>query len=198
VTVAKMIAERHRRTTPRGDRYRGCVIRDRRFRAELQTSSTVGGGSGNLLPLANGDRPSLTTASIYSPPIGDRCASDAQSGNTRGFRLRRTSDANFLKEKWRRRPDLNRGWRFCRFNGVMNRVVSCWSLVCPAPPFCLVLGPYWTTSGLQVHSEARRPERPHDVTQQPPFVVIRRDGHSHANWQPFAGWCGSRPEPSPG
>jgi hypothetical protein len=36
---------------------------------------------------------------------------------------------------WRRRPDLNRGWRFCRFNGVVNRVVSCWSLVCPASPF---------------------------------------------------------------
>ena len=47
---------------------------------------------------------------------------------------------------------MNRGWRFCRFNGVVNRVVSCWSLVSPAPPFCLVLGPYWTTSGLQTHS----------------------------------------------
>jgi hypothetical protein len=45
---------------------------------------------------------------------------------------------------------LNRGWRFCRFNGVVNRVVSCWSLVCPAPPFCLVLGPYWTTFGLRL------------------------------------------------
>ena len=45
---------------------------------------------------------------------------------------------------------MNRGWRFCRFNGVVNRVVSCWSLVCPAPPFCLVLGPYWTTFGLRL------------------------------------------------
>ena len=51
---------------------------------------------------------------------------------------------------WRRRPDLNRGWRFCRFNGVVNRIVSCWSLVCPAPPFYLVLGPYWTTFGLRL------------------------------------------------
>ena len=50
---------------------------------------------------------------------------------------------------WRRRPDLNRGWRFCRFNGVVTRVVSCWSLVGPAPPFYLVFGPYWTTFGLQ-------------------------------------------------
>jgi hypothetical protein len=23
----------------------------------------------------------------------------------------------FELENWRRRPDLNRGWRFCRFNG---------------------------------------------------------------------------------
>src|SRR3970282_873337 len=50
---------------------------------------------------------------------------------------------------WRRRPDLNRGWRFCRFNGVLNRVVSRWSLVGPATPFCPVFGRYWTTSGLQ-------------------------------------------------
>ena len=46
-------------------------------------------------------------------------------------------------------PGFERGWRFCRFNGVMNRVVSCWSLVCPAPPFCLLLGLYWTTFGLR-------------------------------------------------
>jgi hypothetical protein len=56
----------------------------------------------------------------------------------------------FEPKNWRRRPDLNRGWRFCRFNGVVNRVVSCWFLVCPAPPFCLVLGPYWTTFGLRL------------------------------------------------
>ena len=53
-------------------------------------------------------------------------------------------------EGWRRRPDLNRGWRFCRFNRVVNHVVSCWFLVSPAPPFCLVLGPYWTTFGLRL------------------------------------------------
>ncbi len=61
-----------------------------------------------------------------------------------------TESRGFVKEFWRRRPDLNRGWRFCRFNGVVNRVVSCWSLVCPAPPFYLVLGPYWTTFGLRL------------------------------------------------
>src|SRR5688572_25750966 len=64
-------------------------------------------------------------------------------------------DITTLKIYWRRRPDLNRGWRFCRFHGVVNRVVSCWSLVRPAPPFCLVLGPYWTTYGRQ-HSDVLR------------------------------------------
>ena len=48
---------------------------------------------------------------------------------------------------------MNRGWRFCRFSGVVNRVVSCWYLVCPAPPFYLVLAPYWTTFGLQLAAE---------------------------------------------
>jgi hypothetical protein len=47
----------------------------------------------------------------------------------------------FFEGFWRRRPDLNRGWRFCRFNGGVNRVVSCWSLVGPAAPFCLLFGP---------------------------------------------------------
>ena len=55
---------------------------------------------------------------------------------------------------WRRRPDLNRGWRFCRISEVVIRVVSCWSLVDPASPFCPVFGPYWTTSGLQRDSSA--------------------------------------------
>jgi len=53
---------------------------------------------------------------------------------------------------------LNRGWRFCRLSGVVHRVVSCWSLVGPAPPFCLVFGPYWTTSGLPRPVAASCPE----------------------------------------
>jgi hypothetical protein len=44
---------------------------------------------------------------------------------------------------------LNRGWRFCRFSRVVDRVASCWSLVGPAPWFCPVFGRYWTTNGLQ-------------------------------------------------
>jgi hypothetical protein len=46
-------------------------------------------------------------------------------------------------------PGFEPGWRFCRFSGVGHGVVSCWSLVGPAPPFYLVFGPYWTTFGLR-------------------------------------------------
>jgi len=74
--------------------------------------------------------------------------SERRSGREPRANKQRPQAAAF--QGWRRRPDLNRGWRFCRFNGVVNRVVSCWSLVCPAPPFYLVLGPYWTTFGLRL------------------------------------------------
>ena len=68
----------------------------------------------------------------------------------------RTNKRLIYAGNWRRRPDLNRGWRFCRFSGVGHRVASCWSLVSPAPPFCLVFGPYWTTFGLQAPSDGPR------------------------------------------
>ena len=51
------------------------------------------------------------------------------------------------------------GWRFCRFNEVVNSVNLCWSLVCPAPPSCLVFGPYWTTFGLRLPVLALPSER---------------------------------------
>jgi hypothetical protein len=70
---------------------------------------------------------------------------------------------------WRRRPDLNRGWRFCRFNGVVNRVVSCWFLVDPAPPFCLVFGRNWTTSGLR-----SVPSPPDPAARPPPIQAAMR------------------------
>ena len=63
----------------------------------------------------------------------------------------------FELENWRRRPDLNRGWRFCRFSGAVNHVVSCWSLVCPAPRFCFVVGLYWTTFGLWLSGDCCTP-----------------------------------------
>lgn len=47
-------------------------------------------------------------------------------------------------------PGFEPGMEVLQINGVVNRVVSCWSLVCPAPPFCLLLGPYWTTFGLRL------------------------------------------------
>jgi hypothetical protein len=48
----------------------------------------------------------------------------------------------FSKEFWRRRPDLNRGWRFCRQGRDVHLVDSSCFLVGPTPSFSLVLGRY--------------------------------------------------------
>jgi hypothetical protein len=41
---------------------------------------------------------------------------------------------------WRRRPDLNRGWRFCRFRWVLYLIDSSCSLASSVPPFQWCLG----------------------------------------------------------
>ena len=46
----------------------------------------------------------------------------------------------FELENWRRRPDLNRGWRFCRQGRDVYLVDSSCFLVGPTPPFSLVFG----------------------------------------------------------
>ena len=46
----------------------------------------------------------------------------------------------FSKEFWRRRPDLNRGWRFCRQGRDVYLVDSSCFLVGPTPPFSPVFG----------------------------------------------------------
>ena len=109
----------------------------------------------------------MRCSALQSSPSGVR-------SNLRAFRSDKQSPADagtapnreVPEEQWRRRPDLNRGWRFCRFNGVVHRVVSCWSLVGPAPPFYLVLGPLldhvrttaagdWSTAILPLSPSAR-------------------------------------------
>jgi uncharacterized protein (TIGR03437 family) len=74
---------------------------------------------------------------------------------------------------------LNGGWRFCRFNGVVNRVFSGWSLVSPAPPFCLVLGPYWTTFGLRLSASAEL-FTPAVLVSGPALVSLSGDGCGQA------------------
>jgi len=110
-----------------------------------------GGGSLNLLPFDANDVGNNRVSATCEEGHSRRMSNLDPIGNTRGqpdcAAERQTIE--FELENWRRRPDLNRGSRFCRFSQVVNRVVSCWSLVGPAPPLCPVLGPYWTTSGLQ-------------------------------------------------
>jgi len=97
-------------------------------------------------PVAHGTRRSLLRRwrSSEPPPCGDRALTtrrdaviyrgrSSESGaNSRAFRSNKKSPADagtdpnreFSEEKWRRRPDLNRGWRFCRPYGVPIR--SAW------------------------------------------------------------------------
>jgi hypothetical protein len=48
----------------------------------------------------------------------------------------------FELENWRRRPDLNRGWRFCRQGQIVYPVDSSCVLVGPTLPSYPVFGPY--------------------------------------------------------
>jgi hypothetical protein len=48
----------------------------------------------------------------------------------------------FELENWRRRPDLNRGWRFCRPYRVVNRDAWLRLLVPDVACFCVVFGRY--------------------------------------------------------
>ena len=54
-----------------------------------------------------------------------------------------------IEENWRRRPDLNRGWRFCRLRRVLQVVESSCSLVSGTPRFSVVFGRSWTEVGLK-------------------------------------------------
>jgi len=52
-------------------------------------------------------------------------------------------------------PDLNRGWKFCRFPQVLYVVDSSCSLVSGIPRFSMVFGRSWTEVGLKFSVPAR-------------------------------------------
>ncbi len=100
------------------------------------------GGSGNLLPFSTREQATASESGDYGMRTHRRrtvCSPLQSICEASGCATPAQNDRMEL-ENWRRRPDLNRGWRFCRFNGVVNRVVSCWSLVGPAPRSYLVFG----------------------------------------------------------
>ena len=104
-------------------------------------------------------RPTIHTTSVLylaTPSSAAGISGTLGNNNKCGNRPRKTRKRDLPSEFWRRRPDLNRGWRFCRFNGVVNRVVSCWSLVGPASFRYPVCGRYWPTSGLLPRVPPRR------------------------------------------
>jgi hypothetical protein len=59
------------------------------------------------------------------------------------------------EEKWRRRPDLNRGWRFCRPYRVVTRSAWLRLLVPDGAWFSLVFGRSWSEVAPKSRSGAR-------------------------------------------
>src|SRR5262249_55234899 len=66
-----------------------------------------------------------------------------------------TTAACSMSWDWRRRPDLNRGRRFCRFHRVLHVVDSSCSLVCGIPRFLAYFGRSWTEVGLNFYLASR-------------------------------------------
>ena len=83
-------------------------------------------------------------------------------------------------QDWRRRPDLNRGWRFCRFRRVPYLVDSSCSLVSCTPRLSLVFGRSWTEVGLKFARSGALYEHPQTVepTEQSPRI----DRRQSARW----------------
>jgi hypothetical protein len=63
-----------------------------------------------------------------------------------GPRLARSS---ILWKNWRRRTDLNRGWRYCRFRLVVNDVGLSCLLVDARPRRSMLFGRFWSRIGLE-------------------------------------------------
>src|SRR4029450_9306389 len=64
------------------------------------------------------------------------------------WKLQRPQVAVLITKKgWRRRPDLNRGWRFCRLSRNGYVVDSSCFLVSARPSFYPVFGQFWTHIG---------------------------------------------------
>jgi len=64
-----------------------------------------------------------------------------------------------MRGGWRRRPDLNRGWRFCRLSRVAYVVDSPCFLVAAKASFYPVFGRLWTQIGPKFSSKIARNDR---------------------------------------
>jgi hypothetical protein len=108
----------------------------------LQTSSPFG---------SRNEQPTAIQCSTASTDRRGAVFSVQISPQTR----RATARANdqrreFLRNVWRRRPDLNRGWRFCRFGAVPYVIGWPRLLVLDTSRFSLVFGRYWPQFWTQI------------------------------------------------
>jgi len=88
---------------------------------------------------------------------------------------------------WRRRPDLNRGWRFCRQGRDAYLVDSSCFLVGPTPPFSLVFG----RNCSQIVPTFADPQMPLARIKARPGAPLGASGVGYS-----LGWC-SLVQPSP-
>ena len=76
----------------------------------------AGGGSGNLLPCASSDLTRASDSATCRRKLARRASAAGELGNSYEAHdcAAEVQMIEFEPESWRRRPDLNRGWRFCR------------------------------------------------------------------------------------
>jgi hypothetical protein len=70
----------------------------------------------------------------------EQVPTDANRDVSRRSSAAAKEDVSLFRKNWRRRPDLNRGWRFCRQGRDVYLVDSSCFLVGPAPSFSPVFG----------------------------------------------------------
>ena len=120
--------------------HRARLVQDWHIQCPARLPAGRGGGSQNLCP---------PPCSVWQLAASQRLAPDESlsvGGNSRQFTSgglcrERTTDRIWL-EKWRRRPDLNRGWRFCR--PLPYHLATAPLSVCRAALAGAVLGRRWS------------------------------------------------------
>ena len=123
------------------------------------TAVPLGGGPKDLRPFPRRKHSTRAGPAVYIQrlPCRPPTCSPLWSNWRAAAGVAQDANDRFCSEKWRRRPDLNRGWRFCRFRAVVDLV----DWPCPLVPddgrSSLVFGPYLSRIclGVVIQSRAR-------------------------------------------
>jgi hypothetical protein len=145
-----------------------CTFRNTRAAATACSKPSIslrdasGGGPLNLHPHTDAVRIRRDFARLGSSgsEVGNSWEQNSAPPKARG-----RGNSRFSEEFWRRRPDLNRGWRFCRQGRDAYPVDSSCFLVGPTLSFFLVLGRYCSqivpeSDGALESRRSKSPARP--------------------------------------